>query len=124
MAEGHDHRHDLRVGVQMCPRLQHSRQRAARFPSQSRQFHFYLLKNFITSALVTVTPMDARATVRCSRRLLKSVSASLESLTPAYVNPASAANIDSACRVRSVRPSGVCRESQRFQTPVTVLTVK
>ena len=38
-------------------------------------------------------PSTMSAMVRCSRRLLKSVSASFESFTPAYVKPASAASI-------------------------------
>ena len=41
-----------------------------------------------------------------------------------YVNPASAASMSTAWIVRRVRPCETDRESQRFQSPVTVFTVK
>ena len=64
----------------------------------------YVDENFIANPLTTVTPIADKATVRCCRRLTALVSASSESLIPAYVNAASEPSIERACNVRSTRP--------------------
>src|SRR3954447_18848683 len=73
--------------------------------------------------LTAVRPIADRAIVRCNRRLLASVSASFESLAPAYVKAASDTSIVNTCTVRKPRPLASIRESHQFHSPVTVLTV-
>src|SRR4051812_28849088 len=95
MPEGHDRRYGLRIGIQMPPRLGETGEGIRHRPNNCH-YQGYWMERFIAQPLPTVTVIDDKAMVRCSRRLLKSVSASFESFTPAYVNPASAASIDSA----------------------------
>src|SRR5688572_9576589 len=53
---------------------------------------------YMTSPLATDSAIDESATVRCNRRLDRLRSASSDNFAPAHVNPASATNIDAACR--------------------------
>src|SRR4029079_810959 len=112
--ELHDGLGALGVTVVVVPGLEELHERF-------RKAHRF--QSFMAVPLTTVRPIADSATVRCNRRLLASVSASFESLAPAYVNAASAVSIDSTWTVRRTRPWATIRESHQFHNPVTVLTV-
>src|SRR6185503_5865631 len=86
VAERHERRQRLRAGVHVRPWLEEARERCTKagvaadiLRCHCASEHRYLLRSFIETPLTTATAMDASATVRCSRRLSKSVSASFDS---------------------------------------------